>query len=297
MLLAAAAATELIADGGSAAFSAIERKEKSKRMKSGITVEKLERLNNPTFPDGIARLDYRSDVDGLSDWALLLPPTRGKTCLVNLHGHGATGDQLYTRPDIRDGWLPAFRASGVGICTPNLRGVAWMGPAAASDLHALLSYLRAEHGVERFIVLGGSMGGTSTLIYSVLHPEDVAAAVALCPATDLSSYYAWCRKRNEGVIKDIADAIEASYGGTPAAKPEPYALHSALKRAAQLTMPVYVAHGTADPLIPVSQSRKLVAQMAEMPSFCYVEVPDGGHDAPLVFAPEGFQWVMKKLSS
>jgi pimeloyl-ACP methyl ester carboxylesterase len=241
-------------------------------------------------PDGVVRVEYASAVDGARDWALLWPPKRDATWVVMVHGHGSHGDQLYTRPDIRDAWLPEFRRAGAGLLTPNLRDNAWMSPAAAADLRDLLAHARKVYGAKRFVFASGSMGGTSNLIYAALHPEDVAAVVALCPATDLASYYTWCREADEGVRKEIADAIRRAYGGDPRQRAAVYATHSALKHAERLTMPVFMAHGSTDAVIPVSQSRRLAGAMAEARDFVYVEVPDGDHDSPLPLMATAFRW-------
>ena len=243
------------------------------------------------------RLDYTSGVDQRPDWALVRPPEQGALWAVVIHGHGSHGDQLYTRTDMKRDWLPALLARGLGLLTPNLRDNGWMSPAAAADLHDLLAYCRAQHGAERFLFVSGSMGGTSNLIYSALHPADVAAAIALCPATDLASYYAWCMAHpQEGIQREIGRAIAAAYGGPPEQQPEAYAAHSAVVHADRLAMPVYVVHGTRDTIIPVSQPRQLVGKMGDQANFAYVEIPDGDHEAPLRGFAVGFEWVMAKLA-
>lgn len=235
----------------------------------------------PGAPAGAYRLDYRSAVDGAADWAVVCPGTR-PAWVVMIHGHGSHGDQLFTRADIRDAWLPTLLAGGAGIVTPNLRDNAWMSPAAATDLHALLAWLRSAHRAQNFILFSGSMGGTSNLLYAALHPEDVAACVALGAATDLASYQAWCQPYPAGSIqREIGNAIVTAYGTTPAAAPELFQRHSAVRQGGRLTMPVFFAHGGADALIPVEQARQLADALAGRPTFEYVEVPDGNHDSPL----------------
>ena len=233
------------------------------------------------FPD-TDRWDYRSAVDGLPDWALLRDGDRGNGLwAVVLHGHGSTGDQIFTRPDIQP-WQRHIAARGMGLLSPHLRGNSWMSPAAVSDLHDLLNRVRETRGAKRFVFCSGSMGGTANLIYAVNHPEDVAGIVALCPATDLASYYDWAVRGTLPVLKEITDAIRAAYGGDPASRPGVYAEHSALKRADRLTMPVFMVHGDADALIPVEQSRQLVQKLrACAATVDYTELAGGDHDAPL----------------
>lgn len=291
--LAAAGAVEL-ALGGSARAGDLPRAIERKNMNTGITVESTAPSSIPDSPEGLVRLDYISGVDGIKDWAMVRP-SESKVWMVVIHGHGSHGDQLYTRPDIKQMWLPVFLGHKFGILTPNLRDNAWMCPSAAEDLHSLLNYVREKYGAERFIFASGSMGGTSNLIYPVLHSEDVSGVVALCPATDLTLYHAWCRRSSLPVCADIANAIQRSYGGTSAEQPSIYSAHSTLRHPSKLSMPVYIAHGTADEFIPVSQPRRLVSEMGESTNFAYIEIPDGGHDAPLARCKEGLDWVIKRL--
>lgn len=267
------------------------------KMTNAFTVTSVEKAKQPGLPEGVSRIEYTSGADGVKDWALVMPPAKSDLWVVHIHGHGGYGDQVFTRPDIRQRWFTAYEKHGFGILSPNLRYNAWMSPKAAQDMHDLLGYVKTKYNVGKFMFVSGSMGGTSNLIYACLHPEDVAGVVALCPATDLTSYYAWCRKTNEEVLKQIADAIESAYGSAPAKNPKLYTLHSTLRNASKLTMPVYVCHGTNDQIIPVSQTRLLAAKMAESQTFVYTEIPDGHHDSPLAGGfDEGFNWVLGKIS-
>ena len=253
------------------------------------------------FPEGLLRLDYRSPVDGLPDWAMLLEPRQEThTWIVVIHGHGSKGNQLYVRPDLQQYWLPEFLQRGYGILTPTLRGNAWMSPAAVQDLDALLLFVQQKFSAERFIFASGSMGGTSNLIYASLRPKNVAGIIARGAVCDLSTYHAFCRlqpdtpeaalfdqeemKRTQQIRQEIADSLELHYGGTPSEKPELYRAHSPLFHTEKLfNIPLYLVHGTADALMPVSQSRRLAGALAEHPRFTYIEIPGGNHDSPLTF--------------
>jgi pimeloyl-ACP methyl ester carboxylesterase len=238
-------------------------------------------------PADTVRVDYRSDRD---DWAMVLPAPSELYAVV-LHGHGSHGDQLLTRPDIRQMWLPALQRHRMGIVCPNLRDNAWMNLPAVRDLHDLLVFVRSEYGAKRFIFFSGSMGGTGNLIYAALHPQDVAACVALGAATELLSYVAWCRSQTLPIVHEIADAIDAAYPDDPAI----FRRHSSLYHAEHLTMPVYLCHGGADEIIPVEQSRRLAGRMADQPHFTYREIADGGHDAPLADG-DALDWVLSRIS-
>lgn len=249
----------------------------------------------PDSADQVLRLEYASKVDGLNDWAFLQTEESADVWAVVLHGHGSHGDQLFSRPDIRGNWLPALQAKGLGILCPNLRDNAWMNPAAVEDLKGLLGYVRETYGAERFVFASGSMGGTGNLIYAVQHPQDVAGIVSLGAAVDLTEYHAWCRRSNDGIRKEIADAIESSFGGKPEELPEVFDRSSALLNRDRLTMPVFLAHGQADATMPVEPPRMLAEKMGERDTFRFREIPEGNHDSPLSSMAEGLEWVMRLI--
>lgn len=230
---------------------------------------------------GVEKVTYRSDMDGLEDWALMLKPTNGRDWVVGLHGHGSTGDQIYTRADLRALWLTKYRRLGLGVLSPNLRGNSWMCPEAVADLHALLAWVRTTGEVRNFFFLSGSMGGTGNLIYATIHPEDVALCGALCPVTDIVAFYHWCRPRPDPLMDEVCRALESAYGGSPAQAPEKYAKHVVVKHAGRLTMPVLVAHALGDGVIPVEQPRALRRAMDGAANLKYLEIEGGNHDTPL----------------
>jgi len=244
------------------------------------------------FPAGIQRLDYASGYDGFQDWALLLPGKNNRLWIIVIHGHGSNGDQLYTRQDIREKWLPVFLKSGAGLLTVNLRGNSWMGPAAAKDMHALVGFLRTEYRMQKSIFCSGSMGGTSNLIYGVLYPEDVSGIIARGAASDPATYFQWCRQQDKPILGEIAQAIKNSYGGTPDKIPDVYRRHSALLNAEKLVMPVFLSHGSTDMVIPVEQSRALADRRKDNKQFFYREIPGGNHDSP-IYETEGVNKILQ----
>ena len=237
------------------------------------------------------RFDYVSRVDGFADWGYAVPGSKD-VWIVCLHGHRSNGDQLFVRPDLRDTWLPAFRATGAGILTLNLRNNNWMGPKAVADMRDVLAAIRTRFHARHFVLFSGSMAGTGNLIYSMLHPDDIAAVCALCPATDLTRYHAWCGTSQLPVVQEIRDAITAAYGGTPAEAKAVYAAHSAFENAKLLTMPVFICHGTNDQLIPVEESRRLVEILGARA--IYEEMEGGHHDSPLA-SKQAMEWLNQQV--
>lgn len=247
------------------------------------------------FPAGVFQWTYESGLDGVRDKALVWPGSH-PVWVVVIHGHGSHEDQLYTRPDIRANWLPAIRETGAGILTPNLRDNAWMSPAATRDLRDLLVAIRAQFGATHFVFFSGSMGGSSNLSYAVQHPEDVTALVALGAAPDPARYAAWCRAfPDHSIPRQIGSAIESAYGGPPETNPVPYADRAAPLKAFRLTMPIFLAHGARDALMPVDGSRALAHALRNHASFQYLEIADGNHDSPL-FQPAPAAWLRELVS-
>jgi predicted peptidase len=63
-------------------------------------------------------------------------------------------------------------------------------------------------------------------------------------------------------------------------------------------IPAWIVHGTADPVVPFSQSKLMVQwlQWSKAPDLKFTEVPDGGHDVWTDFyrGPELFDWFLTK---
>jgi pimeloyl-ACP methyl ester carboxylesterase len=246
--------------------------------------------------DRVRKFTYKSVIDGREDWALAERPSLGEDWVVCLHGHGSSGDQIYTRTDIRDHWLSYYRKIGLGVLSPNLRGNAWMCPEAVTDLHYLLDLIRKEYTARKFCFISGSMGATGNLIYATIHPEDVAAVAALGFVSNIVSYHKWCCDYPDKIRDEIRVAVESAYGGRPEHVFERYGAHIVTQHADKLTMPVLLSHGSADKVIPVEQARELRQCLSGAPNVTYIEIEGGGHDAPLFACgmPEWFDRLQYK---
>lgn len=234
------------------------------------------------FPEGMLRLEYEND------WALVYPG--GKIGVVVIHGHGSHGDQIFTRPDMLS-WGSFAISKGLGILSPNLRDNAWMSPEAADDLTELIQYAKEHYGWEKIILCSGSMGGTSNLIYAALHPKQIDGVVALGAASDLRRYVQWCECRTAPVCREIAAAIRTAYRNDEKQMDR----HSVCRNASKLTMPVFLYHGSADDMIPVSESRILAGLLAAKKDFYYGDIYNGDHDSPLPFFEQALSYVINGI--
>ena len=222
----------------------------------------------------IEKITFKSPVDQAEDFALVKPPDKDTTSnrsdglwCVYLHGGGSTGCQLFER--FGKSIVPLLLERNLGILSPNYRGsFSYMCPEALEDTRILLDHVRKKYNAKKFLFIGGSMGGAAVLTYSSLHPEDVAACVALCPIVDFPSFIEGSviyGPRVKDAYKNDAKALER---------------HSALRNTDHLTMPVYVVHGEKDHTIPVDQPRRLKEKLAAKRDFVYVEIPWGDHETP-----------------
>ena len=104
---------------------------------------------------------------------------------------------------------------------------------------------------ERTLVVGSSSGGMAVLAVLARHGDRVAGGVALSPVCDLADLAARSHR------------FEAHYAvslvGDPIRDRQRYVDRSPISSAAALSRPVLVMHGDADPVVPVEQSRRLVA--------------------------------------
>ena len=158
-----------------------------------------------------------------------------------------------------------------------------MSAVAEQGVADLIGVLRARWPGHPVYLCGGSMGGSSTLIFALRRPELIAGALALCPVADVESFYASCRADDSEVTRNIASAIEIHYTAGERVLADELRARSAVRNAERLTMPLYIAHGDADPLVPVGPVRELVARLRELGRPArYVELADGGHDTPVI---------------
>jgi pimeloyl-ACP methyl ester carboxylesterase len=258
-----------------------------------MTVLSIEDIaDGETFPEGTVRIRFESSVDRNEDWALFRPGDPAKPVIVNIHGAFSTGDQIFTRRDIREHWLSVFVREGLNLLSPNARGTTYMCPRTVVDTDELLD-LVAESFVpqQRFIFWGGSGGASSSVIFAVCHPERVSGLVAL-GTCDLLDRMEFAHDGDHPVLKRLEQAIIEAYGGTPQDVPEAYRAHSALAHADRLTMPFFLASGERDVLVPIEKVRLLADALKDQPRFQLREIPGGDHDSPLwLSVEEMLRWV------
>jgi len=170
-----------------------------------------------------------------------------------------------------------------------------MNEDVAYSMNKMLTYLKKEYNINKTIIAGGSMGGTSTLIYTLYYPKDADAIIANCAACNMTDYYHAIDKDNEiKVLNDIRDTIKERYKGTPETSPM-YKKSNANEHTEVFTMPIYVCHGNADELIPFEYSKVLIDKMKGKTNFNYIIVEGGNHVSPEYEVATQLDWICKKL--
>jgi dipeptidyl aminopeptidase/acylaminoacyl peptidase len=206
------------------------------------------------------------------------------------HGDGRLLCWLHGGPT--DQWMVEFRPRftvwldrGFDVLVPDHRGSTGHGRAYqqalngrwgeldVDDVATLLTHVQRDGGYrcERTLAMGSSAGGFTVLGVVARHPQLLAAAVVLYPVTDLMDL----RARSHRFEQHSTDTLVAP----PSTGADVLMARSPVTWAHRLTaVPLLVMHGAADPVVPVEQSRMLVAAIrAAGGEIEYVEYDGEGH--------------------
>jgi pimeloyl-ACP methyl ester carboxylesterase len=201
-------------------------------------------------------------------YVLIEPAAPAVDALVALHGHGSDRWQFATSD--RDECRAArdfARARGMLFVSPDYRAkTSWMGPKAEADLVQIIAGLKADRGVRRVFLCGGSMGGSSALTFAALHPELIDGVAAMNGTANHLEY------------DKFQDAIAESFGGPKAEIPAEYKKRSAEYWPERLTMPVGLTTGGRDDVVPPDSVPRLAGVLKKIgrpPLLIHRE--EGGH--------------------
>lgn len=173
--------------------------------------------------------------------------------LIALHGHGSDRWQFAT--DTRDecrATRDVATANAMLLICPDYRAkTSWMGPAAEADLLQIIQILKGQFQVQRVIVSGGSMGGSSALTFAALHPDQVDGVVALNGTANHVEY------------EQFQDAISKSFGGSKQEVPDEYRRRSAEFVPENFTMPVATTTGGRDEAVPPESVQRFIENLGK----------------------------------
>ncbi|MDQ6616155.1 MAG: LpqB family beta-propeller domain-containing protein [Actinomycetota bacterium] len=214
---------------------------------------------------------YRGGVGGGGDLAGLL--------LVWIHG-GPTG-QDQVRFNARAAF---FCDRGASVLQVDHRGTTGWGRAYAQALHGGWGRLDVADAAEamraaaaqgwgdpgRMVPIGSSSGGLTVLLLLATHPELCAAGVDLYGVTDLFDLDETTHRFEGHYLRSIVGELPAEANR--------YQARSPINVAGRITSPLLVLHGSADNVVPKSQSDSLVAAVRAAGGTVEYHVYDGeGH--------------------
>ena len=200
-------------------------------------------------------MSFKAQSDGtMQKYVLRLPTefdaTQPHDLVIALHGHSSDRQQYITdaRGECKGARDVAAKHSMIYVA-PDYRGNSWMGPAAEADMVQLIGELKQKYKIRKVFLVGGSMGGTSVLIFTALHPNLVDGVSSQNGIASMMDY------RNDAA--GIFAAIQASYGGSPAKAVAEYRKRSPLFVPEKFTMPVAITVGEKDTVVPPQTALQL----------------------------------------
>lgn len=213
---------------------------------------------------------------------LRVPPGEGPFPLVVwIHGGAFLfGDRRFLPETLPPGSVfDALVEAGIAVATIDYRfsGEA-VFPAQLDDVKAALAYLRASAGefnldADRIGMWGESAGGHLAALAG-LTDGAIAAVVAWYPLTDLTD-------RSDLSVLDPRDPetpMAKLIGGPPAESPELAAKAGPVHHVSASAPPFLIIHGTADDVLPLSQSEALHQRLsAAGASSTLLPVEGAGH--------------------
>lgn len=184
--------------------------------------------------------------------------------ILSLHGAGERGNDGVRQMQI--GAAQAVRATpekvpAIVVFPQAPADTRWIGEPADAALAALEEAIVEFRGDrDRLYLTGLSMGGYGTLHLGLQHPDRFAALVVVCGG--LFPHPATTAVQLSPLVTDAND---------------PYGLVARSLR----HLPIWFFHGDVDPVIPVDESRKLVAALraTNAPDVRYTEYAGVGHNA------------------
>ncbi len=162
-----------------------------------------------------------------------------------------------------------------------------MGPAAEADLVQIIQEQKTRHSLSKTYLCGGSMGGTSVLIFTALHPELVDGVVSMNGTANMIE------------LAGFQDTIAASYGGTKRERPAEYQKRSPELMATKFgAIPIAFTAGGKDAVVPPQSvlrlSKELEKQNPGRVLMLYRE--EGGHTTSYEDAMAALNFVIKRLA-
>ncbi len=257
-------------------------------------------LTTAVVPPADHRIQYGQDV--LQFGELRLPAGTDPAPLV-VFIHGGCWRSQYDLKHVAPA-AAALAKEGFATWTIEYRRVGDPGggwPGTFDDISRAVDHVRAlalqfpRIDTARVVLMGHSAGGqlalwaasrkqneTTGLFRSSKPPLPIIGVVGLAAITDLVEY--------GGSPGGCNGAVSPLMGGTSAAQPDRYHAVSPVERS-PIGVRVLLIHGDADPIVPIAQSKKLIAkERAGGASPDLTTIPGAGHFD--LVAPQAEAWTV-----
>ena len=205
-------------------------------------------------------------------------PKKKWPVILFLHGAGERGDDCVTQTVV--GLGPAIKREATSfpaiVVFPQCRrGEVWFGDMEAQALDALEQTVKEFNGDRQRIYLTGlSMGGYGAWYLAVRHPGKFAAMAPICGGVVPPARFPFPPEAAAQIPAEKPyETIAAQIGKTP----------------------VWIFHGEADVVIPVTESRRMAAALEALGgNMKYTEYPGVGHNSwdKAYAEPELLKWLL-----
>jgi len=202
---------------------------------------------------------FRAACDGTEQrYVLMLPndfePQTVHHVLLALHGHGSDRWQFSagTSPTGKAARDIASQRNFVLILPDYRAKTSWMGPKAEADVCQIIAEVKTQFRVGKVFLCGGSMGGSSALTFTAIHPELIDGVAAVNGTANHLEY------------EKFQDAIGPSFSGTKREIPQEYIKRSAEYWPERFTMPVGITASGKDIVVPPASVMRLAKILEQL---------------------------------
>jgi len=224
-------------------------------------------------------------------YVMILPDNfstqKSHSLLIALHGHGSDRWQFINnaRGECKAARDIAAKYHMIYISPDYRARTSWMGPKAEADLIQIIDDLKSKYKINKVILCGGSMGGSSSLTFAAIHPNLIDGVAAMNPTANHLEY------------NKFQPAIQTSFGGTKQEIPHEYKKRSAEYWPEKLNMPVSISVGGQDKLVPPDSARRLSNVLQQInENVLLIDRPQQGHSTSYADSFAILEFVIQKSS-
>ena len=211
------------------------------------------------------------------------------TLIIALHGHGSDLGQVFNGVYAEfNAIIDVAEGHNAIVISPQYRGTtSWMGPAAEKDVKQIIVEQKDKRRIDRVLITGASMGGSSSLTFASLHPELVDAVVAMNGTANHLEY------------ERFQDAISDSFGGSKIEIPMEYKKRSAEYFPEKfLGKTLAITLGSLDTVVEPDSARRLALVLKKIGGdVLLIERENEGHRTNYSDAKEALEYVFNKLDA